>query len=46
MANGYVLYNPLAGDGNAEEDAKLLQMLLKNMVTKVTSLWGQTSLAS
>ena len=28
MAKGYVLYNPLAGNGNAEEDAKLLQMVL------------------
>lgn len=28
MAKGYVLYNPLAGNGNAEEDAKLLQMIL------------------
>ena len=27
-AKGYVLYNPLAGNGNAEEDAKLLQMVL------------------
>ena len=27
MAKGYVLYNPLAGNGNAEEDAKLLQMV-------------------
>lgn len=28
MAKGYVMYNPLAGNGNAEEDAKLLQMVL------------------
>ena len=28
MAKGYVLYNPLAGNGNAGEDAKLLQMVL------------------
>jgi len=28
MAKGYVIYNPLAGNGNAEEDAKLLQMVL------------------
>ena len=28
MAKGYVIYNPLAGNGNAEEDAKLLQILL------------------
>ena len=28
MAKGYVLYNPLAGDGNAEQDATLLQMVL------------------
>ena len=27
MAKGYVIYNPLAGNGNAEEDAKLLQMV-------------------
>ena len=28
MAKGYVIYNPLSGNGNAEEDAKLLQMVL------------------
>lgn len=28
MAKGYVIYNPLAGNGNAEEDAKLLQVIL------------------
>ena len=28
MAKGYVIYNPLAGNGNSEEDAKLLQMIL------------------
>ena len=28
VAKGYVIYNPLAGNGNAEEDAKLLQMVL------------------
>lgn len=28
MAKGYVIYNPLAGNGNSEGDAKLLQMLL------------------
>ena len=28
MVKGYVLYNPLAGNGNTEEDAKLLQMVL------------------
>ena len=28
MAKGCVIYNPLAGNGNAEEDAKLLQMVL------------------
>ena len=28
MAKGYVIYNPLAGNGNAEEDAKLLQVAL------------------
>ncbi len=28
MAKGYVIYNPLAGNGNAAEDAKLLQMVL------------------
>ena len=28
MAKGYVIYNPLAGNGNAEEEAKLLQMVL------------------
>ena len=27
MAKGYVIYNPLAGNGNAEDDAKLLQMV-------------------
>ena len=30
MAKGYVIYNPLAGDGNAEEDAKLLQVILND----------------
>ena len=28
MAKGYVIYNPLAGNGSAQEDAKLLQMVL------------------
>lgn len=28
MAKGYVIYNPLAGKGTAEEDTKLLQVLL------------------
>lgn len=28
MAKGYVIYNPLSGNGNAEEDGKLLQMVL------------------
>jgi len=28
MAKGYVIYNPLAGNGTAEEDAKLLQVIL------------------
>lgn len=28
MAKGYVLYNPFAGNGNSEEEAKLLQMVL------------------
>ena len=28
MSKGYVIYNPLAGNGNAEEEAKLLQMVL------------------
>lgn len=28
MARGYVIYNPLAGKGNALEEAKLLQLLL------------------
>ena len=42
MAKGYVLYNPLAGDGNAEEDAKLLQMLLDETllyydITRITN---------
>lgn len=27
MAKGYVIYNPLAGNGNAKEDAKLLQIV-------------------
>ena len=42
MAKGYVLYNPLAGDGKAEEDAKLLQMLLDETllyydITRITN---------
>ena len=28
MAKGYVIYNPMAGNGKAEEDANLLQMIL------------------
>ena len=28
MAKGYVIYNPLAGNGTAEENAKLLQVIL------------------
>ena len=28
MAKGYVIYNPMAGNGKAGEDAKLLQMIL------------------
>jgi len=28
MAKGYVIYNPLAGNGKAKEDAQLLQMIL------------------
>ena len=28
MAKGYVVYNPLAGNGKAKEDAQLLQMVL------------------
>lgn len=28
MAKGYVIYNPLAGKGNAAEDAQLLQLVL------------------
>jgi len=27
MAKGYVIYNPIAGNGNAENEAKLLQMV-------------------
>ena len=29
MSKGYVIYNPLAGNGKAKEDAQLLQMLLE-----------------
>ena len=28
MAKGYVIYNPLAGNGQAQEDAQLLQIIL------------------
>ena len=28
MSKGYVIYNPLAGNGKVKEDAQLLQMLL------------------
>lgn len=28
MAKGYVIYNPIAGNGNAKEDSQLLQMVL------------------
>ena len=30
MAKGYVLYNPLAGNGEAQEDAKLLQVVMND----------------
>lgn len=29
MAKGYVIFNPLSGDGKSEENAKLLQMVLE-----------------
>ena len=28
MSKGYVIYNPLAGNGKAKEDSQLLQMVL------------------
>ena len=28
MAKGYVVYNPLAGNGQAQADAQLLQLIL------------------
>ena len=28
MAKGYVIFNPLAGNGQAQEDAQLLQFVL------------------
>lgn len=28
MAKGYVIYNPLAGNGQAQADAQLLQVVL------------------
>ena len=28
MAKGYIIYNPMAGNGSAEQDAKLLQIVL------------------
>ena len=42
MAKGYVIYNPLAGSGNTEEDAKLLQMVLDEdleyyAITRITN---------
>ena len=32
MAKGYVIYNPLAGNGTAQEEAKLLQVVLDDEV--------------
>jgi diacylglycerol kinase family enzyme len=42
MATAYVLYNPLAGDGKGEEEARLLEIVLQDAVlffdmTKVTN---------
>lgn len=42
MAKGYVLYNPLAGDGNGEEEVQLLQLVLGESlefydVTRITN---------
>jgi len=42
MATGYVLYNPLAGNGNGESDARLLEMVLPYElcffdITKITN---------
>lgn len=42
MAKGYVIYNPLAGNGKCEEDAKLLQIVLDDEleyydVTRITN---------
>lgn len=42
MAKGYVIYNPMAGSGNAEEDAPLLQMLFDDAlqyydITRITN---------
>lgn len=42
MAKGYVIYNPLAGNGNAREEAQLLQMVLDEQLeyydmTRVTN---------
>lgn len=42
MAKGYVIYNPLAGNGSAAEEAKLLQFLLEEDleyydVTRITN---------
>lgn len=42
MAKGYVIYNPLAGNGDAKEDTQLLQMLLDEELeyydmTKITN---------
>ena len=32
MAKGYVIYNPLSGNGMAKEDAQLLQFILDEEV--------------
>jgi diacylglycerol kinase family enzyme len=42
MAKGYVLINPLSGDGKSEENAKLLQMVLEEEleyfdITRITN---------
>ena len=42
MAKGYVIYNPLSGNGEAKEDAQLLQMVLDEQleyydITRITN---------
>lgn len=46
MATGYVLYNPLAGNGKGEEEAKLLELLFPAKFFDVTRITNYSALLS